>query len=240
MKIRISKAEYDALSDALKLIYVVDGDAYKLPLSEGEDPGALRRALDREKLETKAAKETLATAQAELDALKIEPARKTGDIAVLEKSWGDKLIKRENELNQQIATLKKSLESTLIDHATATVVGAITAKPENASLMHPHIKERFEVVYDGDLPTVKIKDATGRISAMNFDELQKELIATPKFSSVVVGSKASGGGAGGQGGGASSGGAGKKLKDMSESDRVVLFRADPAAYRARQAAEGAQ
>lgn len=240
MKRKVTKAEYEAMSESLKLLYVVDGEGYKLPLIDDDDPDALRRARDREKAEGATARAALAAAESELDKLRTDPARKTGDIAVLEKSWSDKLTKREGELNAQIATLKKSLETTLIDHAVAKVSTAVTAKPENAALMEPHVRDRFEVVYDGDVPTVKIKDAAGRISALNFEELQKELIATPKFASVVVGSKASGGGAGGQRSVTSDGGAGKKLKDMSESDRVALWRADPAAYKARQATEQGQ
>ena len=236
MKIRISKAEYDALSEAMKLIYVADGDGYKLPLAAGEDPVELKRAKDREVETAKAAKTALDAANAELAKLRDEPARRTGDIATLEKSWSDKQALAESNHATAIGSLKKQLESVLIDNAAQAVAGAITANPNNASVLMPHIKTRFEIVYDGDVPTVKIKDATGRISAMNTKELQGELVADPKFSSIVVvnrGSGAGGAGTGNTGGGSGAGG-GKKFADMTGAEKTALYQSNQAEF-ARQA-----
>jgi hypothetical protein len=231
MKRRITKAEFDALSDALKQIYVQDGDGYKLPLVDDDDPAELRRARDREKQAAKDAKAALETANAELEKLR-GPAHK--DIATLEKSWQEKLTARETELTTQIEGLKKSLNATLVDHATATIAGSITAKPENASVMAPHIKNRLEVVFDGDTPTVKVKDKQGKLSAMSLAELGKEFQTDPVFATVVVVSKATG--AGGtrvstQAGSGSGADGTKKLADMTSAERTELLRSDPAEFK---------
>lgn len=241
MKHKLTKAEYEALTPEMKLLYVADGEGYKLPLLDYEDPAELRRAKDREVQESKDAKAKLAAAQAELDKLKTGTARQTGDIAVLEKSWNDKYVARETELNGQIAELRKFSEKTLIDQAAATVAGAITAKPENADLMKPHIINRFEVVWDGNTASVKVKDAAGRLSAMNFEELQKELVADKKFATVVVVSKASGaGGSGGtNNGGAGGAGGDKKFAEMTGAERTALYQSDRASFE-RLAAEDKQ
>jgi uncharacterized membrane protein YgcG len=130
------------------------------------------------------------------------------------------------------------LNKTLIQVEASKVAAAITdpTKPGNAALMIPHILSRFEVVMDGDTPLVKIKDATGRVSAMNTDELQKELVANTTFSTIVVGSKASGaGGTGGSGSGSANGGAGgaggaKKFSEMNGTQKAELFKSDPAYF----------
>lgn len=233
MKFKLTKAEYEALSDNLKVLYIADGDGYKLPLTDYEDAGEMRRARDREKADAATAKTEAARLKAELDTLKLDPARKTGDIATLEKSWQEKLTASETANTAAIANLKTSLETTLVDNAAAQLAAGITAKPENASLLMPHIRSRFEVVYDGDTPTVKIKDATGRISAMNMAELQAEIVKTPLFSSIVVVNKASG--AGGSGGGNNNGaaggaGGGKKFADMTGPERTALYQSDRAEF----------
>jgi len=234
MKFRITKAEYDALSDAMKVMYVVDGDGYKMPLTDYEDAGEMRRARDREKEEARVAKAALAAAQTELDALKIKPARETGDIKTLEAAWEKKLNDAETAHKAQLAGVTGQLHKVLIDNAAATVAGAITASPASASLMLPHILPRFEVVMDGDTPVVKIKDATGRLSAMNFDELQKEFVANPTFATVVVGSKASGAGGAGGGKSGAAGGAGgeakKKFAEMDGKERTALYQSDRAEF----------
>jgi hypothetical protein len=239
MKFKLTKAEYDALPDNLKVLYVADGEGFKLPLTDYEDAGEMRRARDREKAEAATAKTALAAAQAELDKLTTDPARKAGDIATLEKSWQQKLDAATNASTATITKLKSTLEKTLIDNATAAIAGKITGTPEHAALLALHVERRLGVVYDGDVPTVKVKDAAGAISATSFDELQTEFVGNKLYSSLVVGSKASGAGSAGQRSSASAGGAGKKLMELPESERVALYRIDPAAYTARYESEKA-
>lgn len=234
LKRTLTKAQFDALSPEIRALYIADGDNYKLNAeTDGEDVGALRRAHDREKQEAKDAKKKAADLQAELDSLKIDPARKAGDIATLEKAWSDKLTAKEAELNGKLAAANQHISRIMIDHASTQIASAITAKPEHASLMLPHITPRLEVVFDGDKPTVKIKDKEGKLSAMNLEDLQKELVANPTYSTVVVVSKASG--AGGSGGGRSGSGGGApgttKFSDFSEAERTQLYRDNPTEFK---------
>lgn len=232
MKRRITKAEFEALSPELKAIYIADGEGYKLPLADDDDPDALRRARDREKQDAKEAKAEAKALQVELDKLKGKPT----DIATLEASWKEKLAAKETELVARIDKLRKSAADALLNKAAADISASITAKQDHADLILPHIAPRFEVVFDGDVPSLKIKDKQGQLSAMSTEDLQKEIAATPKFASIVVVSKASGGGApgGGPGGGAGSGT--KKFSDLSEPERVELFRSNPTEFN-RQFAE---
>ena len=235
MKFKLTKAEYEALSPEMKLLYVADGDGYKLPLTDIDDPGELRRARDREKEAARVAKEQLATVQAELDKIKEEPARKNGDIATLEKAWEKKRNDDVAAVQARLDAANKRFETALIEEAANKLSSEIAAKPENIGLIKPHVMQRLEIVHDGDVPVVKIKDKTGRVSAMNFDELKRELVAEPMMGSVVVGSRASG--AGGSGGATtgSGGGAGadksKAFKDMTGPERTALYTSDPAEFK---------
>jgi hypothetical protein len=242
MKRKLTKAEWEALSPELKLFYVADGDNFKLVLTgEDEDNGPLVRALAREKEEKRIAKEKADALQADLDAMKLDPARKSGDIKTLEASWQQKLDAQKAVDTAKITALTGTLNKTLVESAANKIAGAITGSPENASLMLPHILTRLEVVYDGDVPTVKVKDKDGRVSAMNFDELQKEFVATPTFATVVVGSKASGaGGSGGSGanGGAATGPNKKEFGKLTGPEKVDWFKSDPKGF--QQAADDFQ
>jgi hypothetical protein len=237
-KLRISQAEFDKLADSHKLVYVKDGDGYKLPLVEEDDPGPLRRALDRERTSSTERGTKIATLESEIRSLRETIGTKGGDVATLEKSWTDKYNAREAELNGHLDGLRGKLNATLIDVATQKLAGEITSKPEHASLMVPHIRSRYEVVWENGEPILKIKDANGKPSALNHEELKKEFVTNPVFASVVVANRASGAGSGGKQTGGSGGGAAKKWSEMSESERVTLFRQDPAAYREMKAAEG--
>lgn len=60
VKLRLTKEEYDALSDVIKALYVLDGDGYKLQLSDDDDPSILRKTVAEltEKSRTRKAKIT--------------------------------------------------------------------------------------------------------------------------------------------------------------------------------------
>jgi hypothetical protein len=237
-KINITKAEWEALSEVQRQLYVVDGDGYKLPLAENDDPSALRRARDRERDDAKQLRADLLTLKNQIAELEGKTARETGDVKALESSWQKKFTDRETELNGIIDGFKQAIGKSLVEQAMSTVSAAVTAKPEHAALLKPHIAGRFDVVFDGNAATLKIKDKEGKPSALSLDDLQKEILADPTFGTIVVASKASGSGAAG-GNGGKGGGAAKKFGELSEAERVALFRENPTEFK-RLAAEAKQ
>ena len=240
MKRKITKAEWEALSADLKLAYVAEPDGtYKLPLGDDEDFDKLRRAKDREKAKADKLAIDLAALTEEIETLRAETPRKAGDIAVLEKAWKDKLAAAEATATAKLETANKHISTILIQHAATTIAAGITAKPGNAAIMLPHIMPRLEVVFDGDVPTVKVKGKDGKLSAMTSEDLQKELQADPTFETVVVVSKASGaGGTGGSRSGSSggAGGAQKKFAELTGAERTQMYRDDPAEFQRQSAA----
>lgn len=240
----ITAVEQAALSAEMKLEYVAQGEGFVLSLTDYEDPAELRRARDREKEEGRVAKEALTTANAKVAALEAaDPSKKTADIATLERSWQEKVTAATKTGADQVEALKNTLHKTLLDNAANEFASSMTKDAAGASLLKPHLLPRLEVVYDGDKPVVKIKDKAGAVSAMTFDELKTEFVATPTFATVVVGSKASGGGAvgGGKGGAGGAGGAGgkKTFDQMTGPEKAELFNRDPLDFQ-QQAADAAK
>jgi hypothetical protein len=233
MKRKITKAEYDALPDAAKAFYSADGENFKLMLSDDDDPDALRRARDREKGDAKTLREKLTALEAELDALRTDPARKAGDIKTLEESWKNKLTASEATRDARINKLIGNIEKMLVEGETTKIASAIT-KPENAFILTPHIQGRISIEWNGDEPTIRVKDKAGKPSALSTEDLQKEFASDSRFATLILGSKGSGAGGSdkktGSNGGA--GGTGEKtFADMTEPERVQLYRTDPTEFK---------
>jgi len=179
IKFKINKAAYDALSDEMKGNYVAgdaDGEyvADVSGLPAAEDVGPIKRALAKEK-------ETVKTLKADKDALQ----------ATIDAAPDVEALKKTHEAT--VEKYKKFTENTLLDGTANTMAGKISTVP---ALMSKAIRERLVVDLDGDVPTVKVKGADGKVSSdLTIEKLQQEFVANKDYASIIVGSKASGGGA---------------------------------------------
>lgn len=199
LKLNLTKAEYDALPDAIKAEYKKgDGDAYALDVTGLEDTGALRRAHDRVKQEAADAKLAAKEAQDKLDALGDDAARKAGDIKTLEASWNTKLATETAARDARIKLLEQATVSGVVDATVAQIAGKLT---DHVGIISPHLKSRItaEIGEDGR-PAVRILGPDGKISALTPDDLTKEFSTNKDFSAIIRVSKSSGGGANGGGG----------------------------------------
>jgi len=221
---KITKEQYDALTTEQKKLWKAAGDQYEL-VGDTEVAAEMRRARDREKSRADKAETDLAELTTRLSTLEGDSARKTGDIATIEKSWQTKLDAAKGASDKTIGGLKKQLEVVMIDGALATVAAEIFTKPTRDVRL---LKDRVYVDYDGETPVLRVRDKDGKASALTLEDLKKETVDNPDFKDILVGSKATGsGGAGGnQGGGAT-----KQPKDYSEQERVQLFHTDPTKFK---------
>lgn len=162
--------------------------------------------------ETKAAKQARRDAEDKAKAEAEELARKSGDVAALEKSWQDKLNKEVAAREDQI----RERDARLIDltvNATAQRIAAELAVPGSADVLLPHIKSRLSYA-DGKL---SVLDREGKPSASTVDELATEIASSKAFAPLIVASHATGGGASG---GSKSGGAAAKSVSRSAFDSM--------------------
>ena len=190
LKKKLSKAEYDKLSDAIKAEYIEDGDGFRLDIDGDEDTGALKRAKDREAQLRREAETKLREAQEQLDALGNDDARKKGDIATLEKSWQKKLDDTKAEYEGKVSKLTTHTTKTLVDNVATQIATKISNAP---ALFLPHIKTRLQADFEGDAPVTRVLDKDGKPSAMTVEELAAEFVANKDFSAIITASKASGG-----------------------------------------------
>lgn len=190
LKKKLSKAEYEKLSDAIKAEYIEDGDGFRLDIDGDEDTGALKRAKDREAQLRRDAEAKLREAQEELDRINGDDARKKGDIATLEKSWQKKLDDTKAEYEGKVSKLTAHTTKTLVDNVATQIATKISNAP---ALLLPHIKSRLQADFEGDAPVTRVLDKDGKPSAMTVEELAAEFVANKDFSAIITASKASGG-----------------------------------------------
>lgn len=229
LKRKLTKAEYDVLSDDLKKEYKVDGSGYVLDLED--------TAFETLKGEKEAARLRAEKAEADLQALKdaeAEKARKaaedaakaSGDVAALEKSWKEKAERDAAAEREKTRAASNALRNLLVNTAASKMANEICTVPE---LLVDRIKARMAVEIVDETPVLRILSADGKPSAMSLDDLKKEFLDNPALKAVIKGSNASGGGAGGGGQG---GGAGqKKLSEMSATEEAKFANEHPEEYR---------
>ncbi len=177
LKFKIKKADYDKLSDDFKGEYIVGEDEgeYVLDvagLPEPEDTDALKRTIERERDNVKAAK-------AEARELK----KKVEGFPDVEKMEADH--------KAETAKLRTFAETTLIDGEAARLAAKISNAP---ALIIPHIKARLVADMSGDMPVTKIKGTDGNVSDLTIEKLGEEFVANKDFAAIIIGSKATGGG----------------------------------------------
>lgn len=229
LKSKLTKAEFDALPDVLKEHYKASGDSYLL---DSDDAAELRRAKEREVEQTRLEKERADRLQAELDAEKEakrvaaeEAAKKAKDIPAIEASWASKVEAAKAEAQRAVDALKTKLNNLLVKSKAEALANKISTAP---SLLAPVIAARLQAETDGDEAKTRVLDATGKVSAMTLEDLEKEIVANAEYAAIIRGTNANGGGAGS---GGSGGGAGKAFKDMSEAERVALYRSNPTEFK---------
>lgn len=192
MKIKITKEEYEKLSDEIKNEYSEKDGSFVLSLDDLEDTGALKRAKDHEKAERKRIEAELNELKAKTSSENEEVVRKKGDVDALDKSWKTKYealaTEKDASINKYLGFLKKNLvEKVALDLATSL-------SPTNSKVLIPHIEKRLSVDLEGDEPSTKILGIDGKISAFTLEDLKKEFVNNNDFSGVITATNASGSG----------------------------------------------
>ncbi|MFZ4835880.1 hypothetical protein [Rouxiella sp. Mn2063] len=229
IKFKVTKEEFDALTDEQKTLYSESGDGYQLAIDGLPDVSGLSKKVDELLGEKKAEQEKRRTAEEAAKKAAEEQARKSGDIESLEKSWQEKLTARENELLSTISGHEKRLQTLLVDNVAQSLATKLAG--DGAEIITPHIKTRL-IVEDGK---TRVIDAEGKPSAATLEDLEKEFRNNKLFAPVVIGSKASG--TGGIGSQPFASGGGKKWSDYSEAERIQLFRENPEEFKRLQATQ---
>ena len=222
MKFKITKAEFEKLDPSMQALYKAgDGDNYVMNVEgmpQAEDVTGLKNKVAELLTEKKKSDEEKVAADLAAKTAADELARKNGDVAALDKSWGEKLAAVEAKYQGEIASRDSSINAVMVDSKALELANKLGG--ENAALLLPHIKSRLACEnVDGKYQT-RVLDATGKPSSATLDELATEFTGNPMFKSAIITTQAAGtGGAGKPNQGTPAGGAGGG-KENNGDDRT--------------------
>lgn len=240
MKYTISKDEHKALGEDFQKEYKSNNEGgFTLTVVGGEDTGALKRAKDHEKEARKKAEASLAEVKKKLETKEDEiiDIRKgvisKDDADALERSYQEKFTNREAELQAELDKSNASLKKVFVDNVANKLASEVSTVP---ALMSNEIRQRLTTESVDGKTITRVLDSEGKPTALTVEDLKKEILANQAYAPILIGSKASGSGAAGAG---SNGGA-KTFGDLTEKERVELYRSNPEEYtRQRDASNSA-
>lgn len=196
---KLTKATWTLLPTATQALFTQIDDTEDFDNGE-ENAAAIKTARDRERDAAKALRITLKEAEDARDELqgRIDAGgdKGKGDIEALTKAWQAKVDKLTLAHSEADTALKGQVRKLTVGQEARKLASEM-ATDEGVELLERFILDRLDVDLNGDMPTIRVLDGTGKPSASTIDELKKEFLADKRFSGILTGSKASGGGAGG-------------------------------------------
>lgn len=189
---------------------------------EGDSLEPLVNAKNHEKAEHQKTKELLSAAKEEMLQMRRGAVSKE-DLDAIEVSYKEKIAKLESDHTESSKTAKARVEKATIKAEAQRIAAELSDSP---ALMLPYIAKRLSIDFTDDHEAIiRVRGADGKASALTLDDLKKDLVANPDLLPIIRGSKGTGGhGTQQQKPG---GGAATKLNDMTEQERVALYKSDP-------------
>ncbi len=224
----ITKAELEVLPAETQAKFKDTGDGVNFTLGEVEDVGALKRALDRTRLELKDERELKAQAEAKkaeeialikatADKEALEKAEKSGDYKAINLDLQSKLEASKAQLEEQ----QNLITGEKIKAAESQLYSEFGAKSPHPALMTAYIKANSKVgISEDGTAKVTFLDANGQPTADTKDDFMQKMLANDETKAILAPvSKGSGSGAVGSGAGS---GASRNVKfsELSTTDKV--------------------
>ena len=213
MTLKYEIESLDGLDENVQALYAEKDGKYVLDVEgvESTDSVAgLKSAYEKQMENRKEAEKQAKALQKQLDELQHGKAKDSGDLEALEKSWSEKLSKREAELTAEIEKLQSGVQKLTSGQQAMELASKIAVKGSE-TVLHRLIQDRLTTEYQDGEPKVIVLDKSGKRSAATLDDLEQELRADAALAPIIAKSQASGGGA------ARSNGAGP-AKTMKRSD----------------------
>lgn len=185
---KITKAEYDALPEALKALYKVSGDGYESTFKTAEEHELEIRGLKDNNaallLEKKQAKEQAENEARERQRIADEAAAKTGNVEALRTSYEAKLKALGEKSESTISGLKK----TVSDLTVGTTAKDLSAKlfGKNAGIAGHIVASRLALEEQDGKHVVRVLGTDGKPSAATLEDLEKEIRGNKDYASVLV------------------------------------------------------
>ena len=238
MKYKLTKAEFEALTEDQQKEYTLTGEDAVLKIEGDGAPTleAVTRAEDKLRIE----KDHRKNAETARDAAEAASEKLRTD---LEKADGkgdrEKLIATHKAEIEEIRAERVAEQTAAKAKDSAAMIKEVSEKFANdhfttPSLLASPFGDRLSVEEIEGTQVIRVKGADGKASALSLDELKKEFLDNKEFSAIIKANPGSGGGAlPGGGGGASL----KKLSEMTATEEAEFERTDPAGYTAASSSD---
>jgi hypothetical protein len=197
------------------------------PSIDAQEFAALKESINKLEAKNRELLEEKAKARKEAERAAIETAKKSGDIESLERSWGEKLSKRESELSEQLQERDRMIHQITVKARAISMAGDL-ALPGSAEVLRPHIESRLSVEIRNGMPEIRVRDAAGQPSAMTLEDLKREFASNPAFAPILSAGRASGPGA--PSGSSSGGKSSKKFTEYTSDELKQLLHNNPQEY----------
>lgn len=214
LKRKITKAEFEKLSDEMKKHYAEGefSDTYILDMGDGgdDDPAELRRALARERADKRKALKELGELRESMEGgdddgngegddsgdgdppKRGRPRKDANDAKKIDADWKKKYDKDTGGLTAKLSAKDAFIKKQMIEGTADRIAAKISTQPK---LLTKVIAERLTVDFDGDEPELVILGEDGKPNGLSLEKLEKEFVANKDFAAIIIGSKATGGGA---------------------------------------------
>jgi hypothetical protein len=205
--LKLNVDSLDAVDEPYRALYEQDGEKFKLKVDGVEDTTGLKNALSAERrraadLEKKVkgwersgkTPEEIADLVEAAEAKALTEAEKKGEWEKLRTQMNDKHAQDIKGKDETIGSLKKRLETELIDK---TAVSAIAAAKGSPDLLLPHVQRHVKVDDDFNVVVVNAKGeprVNGKGEPLSIADLIEEMKTNETFGRAFEGSGHSGSG----------------------------------------------
>jgi hypothetical protein len=212
------------LPESIQELYEQKDDGFELKISglpeqDEANLSGLKKKVEELLTESKAAKKKARDAISAAEQAQMESAKKGNDTEALHKSWEEKFNSRENEMQDHIGELTKTIVKLTSGQAASQIASEIAVQG-SANVLLPHIERRLSTENRDGIPHIVVLDNDGHPSAMTVSELKKEFQNSASFAPLIVGTKANGAG---RTGGKDSGGATSQQITRADFDGLSQF-----------------
>tara|TARA_R110000772_G_scaffold268565_2_gene396222 strand:- start:6759 stop:7490 length:732 start_codon:yes stop_codon:yes gene_type:complete len=238
MKYKLTKAEFEALTEEARTEYTLDGETAVLILEGDDAPTAEKIATLEKKREIEA--EHRKNAETKLKEADDRAAKHQKDfesaggnkeaIEKLRTDHAAEIEKLRTERETESAKVRGDRDAALIkEESSKFASGHFVEAPYGSTFIASEMAKRLVVEEVNGSPVVRVQNADGTPSTAALADLQKEFLDNKDFSPIIKAKAGSGGGAiPGQGGGATK----KSLSEMSATEEAAFERENPDAYAA--------
>lgn len=188
IKRKLSDAEYNALDDNKKALYVKQGSDWVLDIDDTafeelkKEKTELKVKLEQFEAEKKAAEDKAAEEKAKREKDKMDKQKKDGEWEAYTKSLEEKVEKLQNDIKTTQEGYRNRLTTDVLNREVDRIANELSTAP---SLLKPFIRDRLTVEFVGEEPRIFVKDDKGHKSATSIKEFEKSIVDNSEFSAII-------------------------------------------------------